>query len=748
MENNKYSFWKLLKKYLIEIPIIQRDYAQGREEETNIRKNFLEAIHKKLVEDKDNPPMNLDFVYGEIKNEKLLTPLDGQQRLTTLFLLHWYLATKENKSEKASANLQNFTYKTRISSREFCKALTTNQLDLLDIDNFIDEKDKKLSKLIEDKNWFFKSWEKDPTIKSMLNMLDAIHDKFKGNDDLFDKLICENNPPITFDFLPLNKFNLTEELYIKMNARGKPLTLFENFKAEFEKYVEDNEIKSKLDSGWLDIFWDKYKDNLKEKELETLKRIDDSYFNFFNNLTLFFIIKKKNGNGEYEIKSISDFDIFKYKYSSEDIKQIERILDSIKIECFLDMFKKIRKELDIFSDFLKPYEKTGVEKSISYEERMRFYIYFKLSILDKTDEKNTKSIIRVCINIINNTVYNNLNDFRNSINQIDILFENYTSTNEFLKDYNPQYNISEQLKEEKEKAILILEELNWEEEILIAEQNWYLNGQIGFLLKLSKNIDEFKKNRDNFIALWNLVKEDKTKQLIQRALLTYEKNYTTLNSREDMKKYSLLSFETGLREKNENWRRFFKDELFKKLIDDLDFSNLENSMKNIINSFEFDCNKWQSFIINPNQNWDILNEIKNGHFQIKGNNILLNQGDTGATSWGWSRVAELKNFYTYKYLKEKFDNKNLELKYHSSSEVEDVCFYFDINFNDKNLAIDIKYDTLEDKFVLRSFYRNPHVEKDLKDLDFKICVNGKLSNFDNLIKEIFAYLDSLNQNGI
>ena len=70
------------------------------------------------------------------------------------------------------------------------------------------------------------------------------------------------------------------------------------------------------------------------------------------------------------------------------------------------------------------------------------------------------------------------------------------------------------------------------------------------------------------------------------------------------------------------------------------------------------------------------------------------------------------------------------------------------NFNDKKLAIDIKYNTLEDKFVLRSFYRNPHEEKYLEDLDFKICDNGKLANFDNLIKEIFAYLDSLNQNGI
>ena len=106
----------------------------------------------------------------------------------------------------------------------------------------------------------------------------------------------------------------------------------------------------------------------------------------------------------------------------------------------------------------------------------------------------------------------------------------------------------------------------------------------------------------------------------------------------------------------------------------------------------------------------------------------------------------------YKQLKKEGDDiynkiRILEKKEILSNFVVGNC-YFDINFNDKKLAIDIKYNTLEDKFVLRSFYRNPHEEKYLEDLDFKICDNGKLANFDNLIKEIFAYLDSLNQNGI
>ena len=91
------------------------------EVEKRIRDKFLDALCE-VIKD-ETKSINLDFVYGEIKGEgenKKLTPLDGQQRLTTLFLLHWYLATKENKFDEASKKLQKFTYETRVSSREFC----------------------------------------------------------------------------------------------------------------------------------------------------------------------------------------------------------------------------------------------------------------------------------------------------------------------------------------------------------------------------------------------------------------------------------------------------------------------------------------------------------------------------------------------------------------------------------------------------------------------------------------------------
>ena len=354
------------------------------------------------------------------------------------------------------------------------------------------------------------------------------------------------------------------------------------------------------------------------------------------------------------------------------------------------------------------------------------------------------------INIINNTVYNNINDFRNSINQINILFDNYKNINNFLKGYNASGNISNQFKEEIYKATLIVDNLDkeWGKEILIVEKHFYLDGEIGFLIKFAENnLEEFVKYRNKFIELWNIDE----KNLIQRALLTYEKDYTNFNNRKDLKKYSLLSFGTTLREKNENWRKVFKDDLFKQFLDDLSVGDIKNKLKEIINNFKFDCADWRSFVINPNKEWHILDGIKNGHFLKKDNNIFLNYGGTDATSWGWSRVAELKNYYIYTYfinngfeevVGEKLKQK-IKLEYYASSEPKDVCFYFIINYDKKDLGINIEFDTEKNKYIFDIFYRNPYKELQRLCLEFELCKDKLLNNLKDIQEEIVENLDNI-----
>ncbi|WP_282109538.1 DUF262 domain-containing protein [Shewanella algicola] len=108
----------------IEIPILQRDYAQGRKEEGEVRTLFLNSLFQALNNNTESrQTLDLDFVYGNFEGgqSKTFSVLDGQQRLTTLYLLHWYLAVHHRHIEEFRSRFvtdehrSRFTYKTRPS---------------------------------------------------------------------------------------------------------------------------------------------------------------------------------------------------------------------------------------------------------------------------------------------------------------------------------------------------------------------------------------------------------------------------------------------------------------------------------------------------------------------------------------------------------------------------------------------------------------------------------------------------------
>lgn len=276
-----YTFEGLLKDnriQKIEIPRIQRDYAQGRAEEKakRIRKSFVSALYTALT--KDNT-INLDFIYGNIDRDGILTLLDGQQRLTTLFLLHWYVAQKTEQSDIEL--LQKFSYEIRPSTRDFCaKLLEFNPFSSPEKD--LSKEGNKISYEITNQHWFLSSWNKDPSIVAMLTMLDEIHYQFKNS-----PVTWANLAKITFYFLPLEDMGLTDDLYIKMNSRGKPLTDFEHFKAELDKQLAkiDNaselasRIRSKFDTKWTDLLWD-YRNSDTKTEHDDI--VDDEFLRYIH----------------------------------------------------------------------------------------------------------------------------------------------------------------------------------------------------------------------------------------------------------------------------------------------------------------------------------------------------------------------------------------------------------------------------------------------------------------------------------
>ena len=273
------------------IPKMQRDFAYGRSEGKvpQKRKNFLESLKKAITGD----PITLDFIYGFTNKQGCMTPLDGQQRLTILFLLYYYAACKSRIDIIKDANyLTRFGYDTRVSARQFCENLTNfNPFDVEEIseveeksltegiilpdelaDNGAREKSTEtpeeakekdpLSEIIKNQKWFLAEWIKDPTVDGMLTMLDGIDGTFDDIENIWEALMDEK---IRFYFMPLDDTGLTDDLYIKINSRGKDLTDFENFKAELSNVlslVDDSlakELLNRIDIQWTRKIW-KYRD--------------------------------------------------------------------------------------------------------------------------------------------------------------------------------------------------------------------------------------------------------------------------------------------------------------------------------------------------------------------------------------------------------------------------------------------------------------------------------------------------------
>lgn len=234
----------------IEIPLIQRDYAQGRVDNrvAEIRARFLDVLFEALAGGQE---VGLDFVYGDVDGG-VLRPLDGQQRLTTLFLLHWYIGYRAEQLAEQQPWMK-FSYATRPSARLFCQRLVA-------VAPPADEAHP--AAWIVDQAWYLHVWKQDPTIQAMLVMIEAIHERFANCDAqaAWNKLVSADKPAISFQLLPIDEMGSGDELYIKMNSRGKPLTAFENFKANFERTIswagEDAaRFDHLIDGPWSDILW-------------------------------------------------------------------------------------------------------------------------------------------------------------------------------------------------------------------------------------------------------------------------------------------------------------------------------------------------------------------------------------------------------------------------------------------------------------------------------------------------------------
>ena len=472
------------------IPIIQRDYAQGRNSAATIRKRFLQVLYEALAEGQKT---TLDFIYGNVENGNLI-PLDGQQRLTTLFLLHYYVARHECIPFEKWKFLYGFSYETRPSSREFCQHL---------LDFIPDFTKSDIAKQIEDDVWFLMEWDNDPTVQSMLVMLNAIHNRFADTNELWEKLMGDN---ITFYFLPLKEIDATDELYIKMNSRGKPLTSFENWKAELElalkglDLINDKElparIAKKIDLQWTDMLWP-FRNSETGNERDDIVT-DDEFLRYMR------YISDLMGYQQNESEEIdNEMAIIESRFSKkcptalENVKQMERLFDiwtkRKDIDAFFDSYissnqherGKILMELpsqewtvNLFKECCKRYgQRQGRRPVFSLGQ---FILLYAFTLYLNHEEDVADDDFRRRLRILNNLVKNSSDTLRTEnmqalLSQTDdiILRGNVTQVDEGRTLFQ-----TKQMKEEYDKLQWTTQNPDKAETLFKLEDHPYLNGYV------------------------------------------------------------------------------------------------------------------------------------------------------------------------------------------------------------------------------------------------------------------------------
>lgn len=501
---SRINYKQLLERHqYIQIPRIQRDYAQGRSTESEVREEFLNAIQEALEKATDDPtlPLNLDFIYGSVEgNDRTrFLPLDGQQRLTTLFLLHWYLAWRDEQWRAfdlifRDGDRSRFAYSVRPSSTEFFDALVSYRPDLRP------EAVANVMQLIEDQPWYFRSWRLDPTIQSVLGMLTAIHKRFAGSNGRFSRLIDDEHPAITFQLLDLKNFGLSDDLYIKMNARGKPLTAFETFKARYEQELQGqfpgesfcigqerftvaDYVARRMDTTWADLFW-------KVRDSKT-NLYDDALMNLFRAIAL--VTRDPATSGYLEdisrlrssVRQSSYSDFHQYKWlDGRFTRTLMRLLDSWAAASGAPL--KLLPSVRYFDEpaFFKQIATDGANLAYAGLVQFAAYAMFVCKHHEAIEPTVFQEWMRIVCNLSVNTDYNRPDDFRRSMVGLgEMLAHSENLLTHFARSENPAIGFSEpQIAEERLKAELILANDDWRPLINRAEDHRYFRGQIGFLI--------------------------------------------------------------------------------------------------------------------------------------------------------------------------------------------------------------------------------------------------------------------------
>ena len=497
MEMEIESLSSVLKNDVI-IPEIQREYVWGANE--NVLNKFLDNI----AENVNNNGLNIGFLYSykPYNDSNIIYLIDGQQRFTTLILLAFCCAIKEEKMEEFEKLLRlntptlAFSYRVRVSTEMFLS-------DLFKKTKTFNTKD--VEKEVEDKKWFIESYKNDTSIKAILGALKIIQ-KFLSDKCIPFEYITKS---ILFWSFNVRKTSQGEELYITMNSRGEALTSSEQIKPILFEKLEDAKLKSYYGKKWDD--WEEHFYSMKNQISDfSINKVDLMMDRFIQT-----ILQIENQTGKIFSRNKNDF----------SPQEIEKINLSI-IEKYFEALERLDKEI-------KNWEQ-NLYSCLYDDSQKNKYLYpfaFLLKTIYNNPEIESEEIKRIYQVIRNAVRRNNGNGIVNYVPMLNLLKE-YSGTDfydfiltcekEKLKNVLDEHELGKIGLIKSSDNISVLETQFWN-----AQEHEIFNGNIKPLLIWATSddkfdIESFKEYYEVFNKLLpnNLV--FKELDITRRALLTRE----------------------------------------------------------------------------------------------------------------------------------------------------------------------------------------------------------------------------------
>lgn len=479
LSNENYSLSELFstQNRKIIIPDFQRDYcwgdeSHGEKKNKDIVSDFLNTLFDEFNNNKSEILLGKIDAYENPTNHIYLT--DGQQRLTTLYLLIGMLHKKFGETCLKKCLISDFEELQDDQEPYLQYAVReTTVFFLRDLVNefFIKKNELKVSD-VKNQNWFFNEYSLDPSIRSMLSALEIIEKKSADLTSDICHFVIEN---IKIQYYNVEDKKHGEERFVIINTTGKSLTVSENIKPILLGNTQNSELAIQWEERetW---FWK----NKKKDE-----NISDNGVNDF--LTWYFKVKKQQ----------EDIDIIKESKSSLRKNDNEENLNNIHIyfqalkniisllgnEKFQDQFKFINdnknvsniidlrefsreRQQNILLPLLAFISKFGLDTESAYqflrrlrknyfdlrkEHRKQNYIDWRyvLQIIEKSNtleqiftfETNENTISRVQ-NILINNWYNDEEKIKSQLSENKNLLSDWEDHPDFMGYLSPLFNIA------------------------------------------------------------------------------------------------------------------------------------------------------------------------------------------------------------------------------------------------------------------------------------------------------------------